>query len=151
MHLHVYLSMTKPSDTTIDIWISLSRAHQRILYAIEKSLKDASLPPLAWYDVLLELDRVGKAGLRPFELQEKLLLPQYSLSRLLDKIQQAGYLDRLACDEDGRGQQVVITRLGKIKRQAMWQIYGPALEEAIAERLNKKDSKELSKLLRYMK
>ncbi len=144
-------AMTKPSDTTTDIWISLSRGYQRILCAIEKSLKDASLPPLAWYDVLLELDRVGKAGLRPFELQEKLLLPQYSLSRLLGKIQQAGYLEQLPCDEDGRGQRVVITRPGKIKRQAMWQVYGPALEQEIAERLSKKDSKELSKLLRYIK
>lgn len=151
MHLHVYLSMIKPTDTTTDIWISLSRAHQRILCVIEKSLKDASLPPLAWYDVLLELDRVGKAGLRPFELQEKLLLPQYSLSRILGKIQQADYLVQLPCDEDGRGQRVVITRRGKIKRQAMWKVYGPALEQEIGKRLNKKDSKELSKLLRCMK
>ena len=144
-------NMLKPSNTTTDIWISLSRAHQRILCTIEKSLKDTGLPPLAWYDVLLELDRVGKAGLRPFELQEKLLLPQYSLSRLLGKIEQAGYLERRSCDEDGRGQQVVITRQGKIKRQVMWQVYGPTLEQAIGQRLNKKDSKELSKLLRYMK
>ncbi len=139
--------MLKPSDINIEIWIRLTRAHQRVLSAIEKSLKEAGLPPLAWYDVLLELDRVGKAGLRPFELQEKLLLPQYSLSRLLDKMQQAGYLDRLACDEDARGQRIVITRQGKIKRQAMWQVYGPALEHAIGERHDQEGGKKLSELL----
>ncbi len=143
-----YFKMTEPSATTIDIWIKLSRSYQAILSFIEASLKQAELPPLSWYDVLLELDRVASTAIRPFELQEKLLLPQYSLSRLLNKIEKAGYLQRLPCNEDGRGQRVVITREGKTMRKRMWAVYGAALEQAVGSKVAREDREKLLGLLK---
>jgi DNA-binding MarR family transcriptional regulator len=36
-------------------------------------------------------------------------LAQYNLSRLIERIERAGYLERRACEDDGRGQLIVIT------------------------------------------
>jgi len=143
--------MPKPSDTTIDVWINLSRAHQYILSNIEKSLKTAGLPPLAWYDVLLELNRVGKKGVRPFELQKKLLLPQYHLSRLLGRMEKAGMLEQITCAQDGRGQQVIMSRAGRAMQKRMWAVYGAQLNQAIGDELKGDELASLSALLQKLR
>jgi hypothetical protein len=57
-----------PSDAVIRTWVRLVRAQQVVLSAVEAELKAGGFPPLAWYDVLLELSRAEGGGLRPFEL-----------------------------------------------------------------------------------
>ncbi len=69
----------KPAEATIRAWARLTKAQNQALGSIEATLKAADLPPLAWYDVLLETERAGKGGLRPFELERAMLLAQYNL------------------------------------------------------------------------
>jgi len=137
-----------PSMTVVGAWTSLMRAQHRALSRIERALKAQGLPPLCWYDALLELSRVGEGGLRPFELQEEMLLPQYGLSRLLDRIEAAGYLERRPCEEDGRGQVLVITDEGSKLLMRMWPVYGAAINEALGRHLSDDDAAALDGLLR---
>lgn len=137
----------EPGESVVLAWTGLLQAQARALSVVEASLKAAELPPLSWYDVLLELERVGKQGLRPFELERKLLLPQHRLSRLLDRIEAEGYLERLPCEEDGRGQILVITAPGRKLRRRMWPIYGKAISIAVGERLTKVEASSLASLL----
>jgi len=137
----------KPSETVVRVWARLTKAQHRALAAIEQDLKAAALPPLAWYDVLLELERAGDAGLRPFELQRAMLLEQYNLSRLIDRIEQAGYIERRACAEDGRGQLLAITDRGKAIRRKMWPIYARAIQSAVGEHLSGAQADALDALL----
>ncbi len=136
-----------PTTPVIQAWARLLRAQHGALATVEKKLKVADLPALGWYDVLLELDRAGTEGLRAFELQGELLLPQYGLSRLLSKIEAAGYLLRQDCEDDGRGQTLVITTSGKKMRRRMWPVYCEAINQAIAEKLTDKETASLCKLL----
>ena len=137
----------EPGEDVIRVWTRLMRAQQTALAAIETALKQADLPPLAWYDVLLELDRAGPDGLRPFALERALLLPQYGLSRLLDRIEAAGYLERRPCPEDGRGQIVAITKSGRTLRRRMWPVYARALDMVIGDRLGATEARSLAALL----
>jgi DNA-binding MarR family transcriptional regulator len=137
----------KLSEVVVRTWARLMKAQQRVLAAIEGDLKAAGLPPLAWYDVLLELERAGEGGLRPFELQRAMLLEQYNLSRLIDRIEQAGYVERRACAEDGRGQQIAITDRGKAMRRKMWPVYSRAIQSAVGEHLSGAQAEALDVLL----
>src|SRR5215470_14071447 len=103
----------QPSEVVVHAWIALMRAQQTALLKIERAFRRAELPPLAWYDVLWELDRAGEQGLRPFEIERQILLAQSNISRLIDKLEQQGYVERRPCTEDGRGQHVVITPSGR--------------------------------------
>jgi DNA-binding MarR family transcriptional regulator len=138
---------TAPSDTVIRAWARLMTAQQLALSAIERDLKAAELPPLVWYDVLLEVERAGAAGLRPFELEQAMLLAQYNLSRLLDRIERAGYVERRMCEDDGRGQLVVITDLGKTMRRKMWPVYAQGIEMAMGRHLSAKQAEVLDDVL----
>ena len=136
-----------PRDTVVRAWARLTQAQQIVHASIEGTLKAAKLPPLAWYDALLELERAGDRGLRPGELQRQMLLAQYNLSRLIDRVEQAGYAERRACDDDGRGQIIVITAAGRDIRRRMWAVYGPAIQGALGDHLSPKQTETLDALL----
>jgi DNA-binding MarR family transcriptional regulator len=137
----------KPSGIVVRAWVRLMKAQQLSLKAIERDLKAAGLPPLVWYDVLLEVERAGGEGLRAFELERAMLLAQYNLSRLIDRIERAGYVERRNCEDDGRGQMIVISERGKAMRRKMWPVYARAIAAAIGKRLSPKEAETLAGLL----
>lgn len=129
-------------------WSRLVRAHDVALGTVEQALKAASLPPLEWYDVLLELERAGP--LRPRDLQSRLLLAQYNLSRLLDRMAAAGTVEKQACADDGRGQLVAITEAGRALRRRMWPVYAGAIEAAVGSKLGEEEAGTLADLLQRL-
>jgi DNA-binding MarR family transcriptional regulator len=138
-------SDTLPCDATVSAWSRLIRAQRCTLVSVERALKDADLPPLEWYDVLWELEREGPS--RPRDLQDRLLLAQYNLSRLLDRMEGAGAIERKSCKEDARGQVVSLTPSGKKLRTVMWPVYAAAIQGVIGSRLSSAQAGQLSDLL----
>src|SRR5712691_1249636 len=136
-----------PSDAVIRAWARLIRAQQEMLSAVEAELEAAGFPPLGWYDVLLELTRVEDGGLRPVALEQGLLLAQYNLSRLLDRLEKAGHIERRACPEDGRGQIVAITASGRALVKRMWPTYRAAIARHVGAKLSEDEATRLAALL----
>lgn len=136
-----------PSDAVVDAWIALNRAQQTAQLKIERAFRDAQLPPCAWYDVIWELDRAGEAGLRPFEIERRRLIAQSNISRLIDRLAAAGYVERVPCEEDARGQRVMITPAGREMRKRMWPVYARALGDAVGRRVSDREAATLATLL----
>ena len=134
------------SDTVVIAWARLLRAQAVALARVEGALKAQGLPPLAWYDVLLELERSG-APMRPHVLEGELLLAQYNLSRLLDRMEAAGLIARSPDPQDGRGRLVALTDAGRATRHAMWPVYAGAIQAAVGERLSEAQARSLADLL----
>jgi DNA-binding MarR family transcriptional regulator len=142
------LSVTeRPSKHVVLAWTRLIKAERLALARVEAALKQAGHPPLAWYDVLLELERAGETGLRPFELERALLLAQYSLSRLLDRVERKGLIERAPCPEDGRGHILRLSARGQSMCNAMWPVYAQAIEAAVGSCFDETEAKTLSALL----
>ena len=139
------------SDDAITAWARLVRVSGRLVQHVEADLKAAGMPPLAWYDALLELKRAGPRGLRPFQLQDEMLLTQYNMSRLVDRIVRAGHAERLPCNEDGRGHLVRITPDGRTLLRRMWPAYRAAIARHFAGRLEEREARELSGILARLK
>lgn len=136
-----------PSAAAVRAWTRLVRAGQSVAGAVEARLKAAGLPPLAWYDVLLALERAGTDGLRPYALEAEMLLAQYNLSRLTGRLAAKGYVERRLCPVDGRGQILAITAKGRRLRSSMWRVYGPALAATVCAKLGPGDAASLAALL----
>jgi len=142
--------MTKLHPETVAAWIALATANRSLLEGIETALKCAGLPALAWYDALLEIEKAGETGIRPYELRQKLLLPQYGTSRLIDRIAAAGLIAKLACEDDGRGFIVRITEQGVSVRHVMWPVYAGQLSELVQARMTKDELVVLGALLKKL-
>ena len=136
-----------PSQETTSAWARLLRVQQGLLAAVEQDLKEAGFPPLPWYDALLELSRAEHGMLRPVELEKHMLLPQYSTSRLIDRLAEAGLAERKTCPVDGRGQYVAITQAGRNLQKKMWDTYSAAIERHVGAKLSNKDAAQLCDLL----
>jgi DNA-binding MarR family transcriptional regulator len=137
----------KPSQETTSAWTRLVRVQQGVLAAVEQDLKKAGFPPLAWCDALLELSRAPGGELRPVELEKQMLLPQYSTSRLVDRMVEADLVERKTCPGDGRGQYVAITPAGRTLQRRMWETYSAAIERHVGAKLSNKDAASLCDLL----
>lgn len=138
--------MTELSATTTAVWTRLNRATSAVTGAVEAALRAADLPPLGWYDVLWEIEK-APGGIRPLVLQDRLLLPQYALSRLVDRLVKAGYVAREACESDGRGQVLILTAEGRAVRARMWPVYAAALQAGVEARLTRAEAATLAGLL----
>lgn len=134
-------------EYVVDAWVALLRAKDNSLEHIEAELKRNGLPPFAWYDVLWELDKVGDAGLRPFEIEQRKLLTQYSLSRLLGRLEKQGYIIKQACSEDGRGHRAIITPEGSKIRREMWLVYSAGIQATIGEHLDEAQCRQVRQIL----
>lgn len=137
----------KPSTEATEVWIRLMRVQGKVLGAVEQDLKKAGFPPLAWYDALLELSRAPSGELRPVELEKQMLLPQYSTSRLIDRLVEEGLAARRECKMDKRGLFVEITDAGRELQKKMWNSYSAAIERHIGSKLSDADAVKLAGLL----
>jgi DNA-binding MarR family transcriptional regulator len=136
-----------PSDAVTRAWVRLMRAREAVLGAIEADLKAAGVVPLAWYDVLLELTREKGGRLRPADIERKILLPQYSLSRLIDRLEREGFVARTPHEDDARGQWIAITERGRAAQARAWKVYAKSIQKHVGEKLDDKSAAQLAGLL----
>jgi DNA-binding MarR family transcriptional regulator len=113
---------------------------------IEASLAAVGLPPLAWYDVLWSLEEQG-GRLRLAELADYVLLTRSNVTRLVDRLEDAGYVRREAAAEDKRGAYAVLTASGRRLRGKMWEVYRSQIENHFAAHLEDAETALLSKAL----
>lgn len=137
----------EPTKETIQAWIHLHLTHRLLLERVENSLKSNGLPPLDWYDVLLELNREKSKGLRQYEIGEKKLLNKHNLSRLIDRLEKNKLVGRHVCAEDGRGNRIKITEKGEKMLKQVWPVYGQSIQESFGFKLKSNEFIELSRIL----
>jgi DNA-binding MarR family transcriptional regulator len=135
------------NEHTIRAWSRLVRTETALVEQIQAALKAAGLPPLGWYDVLLELQRAPNGELRQYEIGAQTLLTKYNLSRLVDRLQREALVERHACAEDGRGNRVRITHAGIELLQRIWPVYAAVLETQFESRLTTDEILALERIL----
>ncbi len=138
---------TQPSDEAVRAWTRLNRAQTHLSAQIERRLKAAGLPPLCVYDVLLELTRAPDGRLRQVDLRRKLLFAQYSISRLVDRLESEGLVAIEPCPVDQRARWVTLTAAGRAAREAAWPVYARAIAELVDGRLSTDEAAQAAALL----
>jgi len=141
-------TLTRACRDTVDAWAQLLRASQRLLRHVERDLKDAGFPPLAWYDVLRELDAAEEKRLRQFEIEERAAMTQYNLSRLLDRLEAKGLVRREGCPNDRRGNFVIPTPEGHRLKAEMWPVYEQAISRHFGKAVTAAEARALAAVLR---
>jgi DNA-binding MarR family transcriptional regulator len=136
----------KLSDTVTKAWVRLVRARHAVVSAVEADGKAAGVLSIEWYDVLWDLER-HEEGVRPFELEQRLLFAQYNLSRLIDRMVEAGLVKKVACPTDKRGHMLFITEPGKKARKATWPHYARAVNTHLGDKLTEVETEKLAGLL----
>ncbi len=127
-------------------WVGLIRAKQLVMNDVEAELKTAGLPPLAWYDVLLELNREVEKCLRLQEIGERILLAKNNVTRMVDRLEQEKLVTREKCQHDGRGIYARLTKKGQDLLHTMWPVYRKAVKTHFSQKLDDQDIEALLKI-----
>ncbi len=94
-------------------WRGLLRVHAALTRELDSELASAHDLPLSSYEVLLYLHGAPGGRMRMSELADIVLLSRSGLTRLVDRLENAGMLERRACSEDARGYFAAITAAGR--------------------------------------
>jgi DNA-binding MarR family transcriptional regulator len=126
-----------PADQTrMRAWRALLTAHARVVARIEADLAAAGALPLTHYDVLLELWEAPDHRLRLHELAHAVVLSRSGVTRLVDRLEAAGFLRREPDPDDRRGAYAAITRAGRAAMLRAWPTYARGIERYFAAELD---------------
>lgn len=93
-------------------WRAFLTAHARVVDVLSRELRDREGLPLTWYDVLVQLSEADGHRLRMQELADRVLLSKSGLTRLIDRMEREGYVERSPCEDDRRGTWATMTTAG---------------------------------------
>jgi DNA-binding MarR family transcriptional regulator len=128
-------------------WRALITAHATVVEKIEHALLEARLPPLGWYDVLLELSAAPDCRLRMHELARAVVLSRSGLTRLVDRLENARLLRREADPSDRRGAYAVLTDKGRDTLRQMWPVYAAGIAEHFGRHVSDEEAHVLTEAL----
>ncbi|MGH2819340.1 MAG: MarR family winged helix-turn-helix transcriptional regulator [Actinomycetota bacterium] len=94
-------------------WRLFLQTHATVLDVLEQELRDRLGLPLSWYEVLLHLSRAPEGRQRMSDLARSVLLSKSGLTRLIDRMEGAGLIERSHCPSDRRGTFASLTPRGK--------------------------------------
>jgi DNA-binding MarR family transcriptional regulator len=104
-------------DQLLSKWNELESEHARVREALEHALQREHRLSLTEYEVLRRLADSPEGHRRIQELAEEIHLSQSALSRLVQRLEDDGYVCRNICDHDRRGVYACVTDAGR-KAQA---------------------------------
>ncbi len=93
-------------------WRNFLHAHARITRRLDEELQAAHGLSLAEYDALLQIAHSPGRRVRMNVLAERVILSRSGITRLVDRLEAAGSVERAACTTDARGQEAVLTTVG---------------------------------------
>jgi len=90
----------------------LVEVHARLTRTLGAELEAACGLPLSWYDVMIRLGRSPDGFLTMTRLAGEVSLTSGGITRLVDRMVDAGYLERRSCPTDRRSVFVALTPEG---------------------------------------
>jgi DNA-binding MarR family transcriptional regulator len=94
-------------------WRGLLRVHSALVKALDAELLAGHELPLTSYEVLINLQAAPGRRRRMAELADGVLLSRSGMTRLVDRLEREGLLERDPCTDDGRGTYAVLTDKGE--------------------------------------
>lgn len=105
------------TDVEMRAWRGFLHTHDTVFRALDSDLAEDGLN-LPAYELLVTLQEAGPDGVRMADLARALRFSGGGLTRLADRLERQGLIERRRCPHDGRGFEARLTSSGssKLKR-----------------------------------
>lgn len=119
--------------------------------AVNDALSELAVRPagldIATADLLVRLSKSADCGIRGVDIGEQCLMTATRVSRLVDRAQAAGYVERQPDPSDRRAQHVVLTPKGREAARAYAPLLSEVIDELVFETLDASERATLIELL----
>jgi DNA-binding MarR family transcriptional regulator len=103
------------TDAQLDGWRAFLRSHAEITRQLDADLIAGHGLSLSEYEVLLHLSRSPGRQTRLARLSEQVLLTRSGITRLVNRLESQGLVERVCCPSDARGYNAHLTDTGQAR------------------------------------
>ncbi|MCH7669055.1 MAG: MarR family transcriptional regulator [Acidobacteria bacterium] len=138
-------------DDRITSFGRLIEVRARLDREFGRSLEEAHGLLQTWFEVLLRIGRAGEARLKMCDLANEIALTTGGVTRLIDRIVEAGYVQRTPSDSDRRVLYLELTESGHDILEAACRTHLKDLDEQMFSRLTRREAQQLDSLLEKLR
>jgi DNA-binding MarR family transcriptional regulator len=129
-------------------WRSFINAHASVIDRIERDLAQHEQLPLTSYDVLVALAEAKDQRLRMNDLANQVVvLSRSGVTRLVDRLERDGLLQRERTAQDRRGAYAVLTDAGRHALDRARPVYAQAIVDYFAQYLSEAEVRTITAAL----
>jgi DNA-binding MarR family transcriptional regulator len=127
-------------DERLDAWAGFLQAHAVLVGVLERDLFEQRGMPLTWYEVLLRLMGEPQGAMRMQDLARSVLLSKSGVTRVVDRMEAAGLVERQHCAADRRGTYAAITAAGRAAFRKALPVHLTAIRERFGAHLSDEEA-----------
>jgi DNA-binding MarR family transcriptional regulator len=136
--------MAKPD---LAAWIRFLRAHAAVTRQLSARLESQHGLTLSDYDVLVQLYYAPDRMMRRIDIARLVLLSPSGITRLLDGLERAGWVEKARCESDARVVYAALTPAGARKCEDARTTHIADVEELFGSRFSDEERNALAELL----
>jgi DNA-binding MarR family transcriptional regulator len=137
----------REQGSAVEAFVRLVRGNSTVTRAMNAQLVADHGLTINDFECLLNLSRAEGRRMRRVDLAEELILTASGVTRLLDGLEQAGYVDREACASDRRVTYAVLTDAGLEKLREASKTHVADVEAYFESRFSREELDQLVALL----
>lgn len=134
------------SERWMPAWLTLVRTYARLWDELEAQVRRDHGLTIARYDVLAQLDMSG-GQLRLSDLASAIVLSPSGLSKLLDRMEASGLIQREPDPDDARASLATLTPEGRALVERARRSHHALLEQTFGAALDDRDIAELARIM----
>ena len=139
-----------PTSAELRAFAGLLSTHRRLTELLDGELERAHGISLAEYDVLVSLAHAPGGRLRMAELADAVLLSRSGLTRLVDRLETRGLVERVRCRGDARGLNATLTDAGMERLREATPTHLASIQEHFLGHLGADDTMRLLEIWRRL-
>ena len=135
------------STPAAEAWRGLLLAFTDVHQELEREMEQGCGLPIDRYEILLMLYETGGDGMRPSEIAERRRLSRSGATRLIDRLESDGLVDRRVCGDDRRGNVVSLTQAGRKTFIAAGRVHLDGIERHVGAKLTRAEMADVGRIL----
>jgi DNA-binding MarR family transcriptional regulator len=140
-------SLTTQTTGAKQGWAHLVRAHAAIARALDARLSAEHDLTINEYQCLLLLERAEERRMRRVDIAEAMVLSPSGVTRMLDRLENAGLVEKAKCSSDARVTYAVLTTGGRNRLKRAGKSHDAVIEELVGGPLREPDLKALAEIM----
>jgi DNA-binding MarR family transcriptional regulator len=139
-------SAAQLGETELAAWRGFLQTYAVVVRELDAELQAAHGLPMSSYDVLVTLESAPEGKLRMRELADRVLLSRSGITRLVDRMEREGLIERRDCPDDARGLLAVLTDSGRQRLEAARPTHLEGVRRRFLAALSQDEAVRLGKL-----
>lgn len=135
------------SEVEKKAWVSYLLSSARITRDVDRRLHEAGVVDLTIYDILLRLEEAPDRRMKMTDLADASVFSKSGITRLVDRLEKDGLIERQSCPEDRRRVHAWLTEKGLEERKRAWPVYRSAIYELFTTQMAESELASLGDIL----